>query len=1158
MLSKIGAMDSAEATELLTSTMNGYKLSVEETLEVVDKLSALDLEYATSSAEIATSLQYVASSADNAGVSLDQLMALITVGSETTRLNAETIGQAWRTLISRFTNVKLGKYVSEEGEDLNNVETILKQFGITLRDSSNEWRNLGEVIDEIGSKWDSFSSVEKSAIATQVAGVQRANIFIATMENYSKVVEATGVSQDAAGTAAQKYEHVMDSLDAKINQFIVTWEKLVNNLNQSGTFGAIVDFGTSILELVDNLNLIENSLMVIVPLLAFKGIEAGVDGFNRLVTEINQSANAMNNFKTASKVFDSATVSNLNGYTELIIKLKDAQSGLSEETVRYQGIQLKIDNTEKQRSKTIESILDSTKNLTNEELARVMAQQKVNKATATAVLQQRGMNQTLIESTLSAAGYTGGINGASVATTTFGASVKAATVNLLAMAKAWIASPAGMVTIAVGAIMLLKSAFDEMNVTLAEQKESFEEASQAYDSAKQELEDLNSELQTNKDRIEELENKDSLSYVEREELENLKEANRSLEIQKRLLEEIAQTKFEDKWYEAKKVVQQVNEELSEASQSVDLADAALGANAVKISVPVNLNELDTAIDEDNLSAVLSQYDAINNALEQATNGVRNFSDEELLAMEQGRARSKTYINEFILDLENMKAQIESDPVEMFGGAEQQQQKINEVETAIKALYDKLEPGKYQTVRLNDIFTDSDYTEVIGKFKQISTTAEMTEDEINELFQGTNVEEFINELEAIDGVTFDQIKSEFSAFLQSMDYGKTAIQAAAASIADIETAVAGAGDAFNSGMQGVIDTYTTLKSVTEEYNNAGYLSQQTLLDLREAGIDANQYLVEQNGQLVINKTALADQVTQLYEAKIATLENTQATIDSSIQYLDQAAKIRISELEQQQFNEVAATVASNIYTSFIPSIVNFAKSFLNLADSAKVAGENIGVVTGEDMTNSFQNDSVMKEIRKQQNALRLQRAEITKEIEITEQEMEDWADSGGDAVDSLIYDNSRYASSTASTADKVSDEFQEAYDEIQYMRDRGLISEEEYLNRLYALNEKYNKDNLALWRKYDLEIYKGRQQLLSDRKQSAKDRAQEAADRKKKAIDKRIEALRDELDALNERYEAEDKAFELQKAQDRYNAAIATKNTRVYTNEKGWVDITCPG
>lgn len=976
------------------------------------------------------------------------------------------------------------------------------------------------------------------------------------MENYSKVVEATGVSQDAAGTASQKYEHVMDSLDAKINQFIVTWEKLVNSLNQSGTFGAIIDLGTSILELVDNLNLIENSLTVILPLLAFKGIEIGIDGFNKLITVVNQSANSMDNLQAATNVFDASKTNDLNNYTQQIINLKNAQSKLGEETVRYQGIQVKINNLEAERGKVISGLLDATKNLTDEELARVMAQTKVNKATATAVLQQRGMSSALAESTLSAAGYTGGMNGASVATTSFSASVKVATVNLLAMAKAWIASPAGIATIAIGAIMALKAAYDEYNVTLAEQKEKFEEASQAYEEAKSNLESLNDELETNKQRIDELENKDSLTYIDREELENLKDTNRQLEIQKRLLEEIAQTKFEDKWYEAKKVVDQINQELEESYKHMDSADAALGANAVQISVPINLDKLDSYIDEDNLSGVLEQYDAINEALEASANGFRNFSDEEKLAMEQGFARSKTYINEFILDLENMKAEIENTPAEMLGGIEAQTQKINEVETVIKTLYDKLSPGKYQQVRLNDIFNDSDYTDVIGKFKQISLTAEMTDDEINELFQGTNVEEFINELEAIDGVTFDQIKSEFSAFLQSMDYGKTAIQATAASIADIETAVAGAGDAFNSGMQGVIDTYTTLKSVTEEYNNAGYLSQQTLLDLREAGIDVNQYLVEQNGQLVINKTALADQVSQLYENKIATLEATNATIENSIEQAENARQIRIAELEQSQFNDVSNTLTTNIRNVFIPAIADFALSFLNLGKSAQAAGEDMSVVTGQDMSASYHNDAVVKELNKELNDLRLRHADITEEIKITEQEYEEWKYAGDSAVDTLIYDNDKYSSSTASTADKVSDEFQEAYDEIQYMRDRGLISEEEYLNRLYVLNEKYNKDNLALWRKYDLEIYKGRQQLLSDRKQSAKDRAQEAADRKKKAIDKRIEALRDELDALNDKYEAEDKAFELQKAQDRYNAAIATKNTRVYSNEKGWVFI-CP-
>ena len=46
----------------------------------------------------------------------------------------------------------------------------MKQFGISLRDSANEWRNLEDVIDDIGNKWGELTSVEKSAIATQVAG----------------------------------------------------------------------------------------------------------------------------------------------------------------------------------------------------------------------------------------------------------------------------------------------------------------------------------------------------------------------------------------------------------------------------------------------------------------------------------------------------------------------------------------------------------------------------------------------------------------------------------------------------------------------------------------------------------------------------------------------------------------------------------------------------------------------------------------------------------------------------------------------------------------------------------------------------------------------------------------------------------------------------
>jgi TP901 family phage tail tape measure protein len=170
MLSKLGMMDSAEATEKLTAALNGYKLSANDAIGMVDKLVNIDLIAATSSEELATALQYVSSQANAANISFDKLTALIATASETTRLSAESIGNAFKSIIARMQNVKLGKFIDDSGESINDTEKILNSFGIALRDSNKEWRNLEDVIDEVGSKWDSFTSVEKDAIGVAIAG----------------------------------------------------------------------------------------------------------------------------------------------------------------------------------------------------------------------------------------------------------------------------------------------------------------------------------------------------------------------------------------------------------------------------------------------------------------------------------------------------------------------------------------------------------------------------------------------------------------------------------------------------------------------------------------------------------------------------------------------------------------------------------------------------------------------------------------------------------------------------------------------------------------------------------------------------------------------------------------------------------------------------
>lgn len=93
MLSKLGQMEAAEASTALTSAMKGYKVSVEESIGVVDKLTAVDMEAAASAGDIATAMAETAASADIAGVSMDKLIGYIATVKEVTQDGAESVGK---------------------------------------------------------------------------------------------------------------------------------------------------------------------------------------------------------------------------------------------------------------------------------------------------------------------------------------------------------------------------------------------------------------------------------------------------------------------------------------------------------------------------------------------------------------------------------------------------------------------------------------------------------------------------------------------------------------------------------------------------------------------------------------------------------------------------------------------------------------------------------------------------------------------------------------------------------------------------------------------------------------------------------------------------------------------------------------------------------
>lgn len=124
MLSKLGQISAEEASTSLTSAMKGYKVSVEDSLGIIDKLTAVDLEAATSAGDLAVAMQQTAVGADIAGLSMDKLIGQLTVMLEVTQQGPEQIGNFQKTMLARMGNIKAGNLFDPDSGE------ILKYWGI--------------------------------------------------------------------------------------------------------------------------------------------------------------------------------------------------------------------------------------------------------------------------------------------------------------------------------------------------------------------------------------------------------------------------------------------------------------------------------------------------------------------------------------------------------------------------------------------------------------------------------------------------------------------------------------------------------------------------------------------------------------------------------------------------------------------------------------------------------------------------------------------------------------------------------------------------------------------------------------------------------------------------------------------------------------------
>ena len=245
-LVRVAGVDSEKAVAGLTAAVKGFGDAGLNVATIADKLSAADTAFAVSTDDLINGLERAAASARVAGVSFDELLAVVTTVQERTQRGGAVIGNAFKTIFARLARV-------------DNLRT-LQDLGIQVTDAENNIRSAIPLIIDFAKELDNLGirSEKATKLIDQVAGVRQRDILISLVEDlnssqsqFSKVLNETA---NATGALDRKNKQLNDTIEALINNVTIAGQKLASSLGEIGFTDTAKDLLTTFGNAIDGIN----------------------------------------------------------------------------------------------------------------------------------------------------------------------------------------------------------------------------------------------------------------------------------------------------------------------------------------------------------------------------------------------------------------------------------------------------------------------------------------------------------------------------------------------------------------------------------------------------------------------------------------------------------------------------------------------------------------------------------------------------------------------------------------------------------------------------------------------------------------------------------------------------------------------------------------
>lgn len=1165
MLSKLGQISSSEATEDLLATMNGYNMSAEELRKALDAMVAIDFQAATSSGDLATGLKYSASSAASAGVSFNKLVAILGTVQDRTQQSAEVVGTFANTVLSRYRDVTIGKYLSGDGEDISNYESVLKSVGIQLRDQQGEFRDFETVLQEVAEKWNNLTSVQQNSLIKVMSGTRQTNRYVALMENYNKVLELTEVAANSAGTALDKFNNsYANSLEAKENTLQATFESMVVNSDFDEVYEDILDATTALVKFVDETNALKGS---------FTGLATmgGIKGFLAIRTGINEAYISLNQFQNALKITKQTTIS-----TDSFDKLLLLSKNLSQSQMK---------------------LLLSSKNLTNIQREQILVNSGLSKEESKLVLESYGLTTAQ--------------TGLTAATT----SLKNAAMGLW---NTLIANPFVLITAAASATVMAYSSYKQK---LEETRKANIEAA---DSASETAENLR-EVYVQYDRLSKITDKTADQEEEyKTVVENITKAlGNKAEVLKGLtagtddytesLRKATKAELESQYAEVKIGAKAAEDELRSKAYS--------GWSGSKITI--QQNEQMTGVEEH-----MATLEKVKNILQEYEDIGTYGKEWEPVNWDKDNKNMQAVVDYYEALIKARNAIVTAENADFL----MQSDIYEDINTTVNSLSEEVEnyvKQQYEVLKLDYMIqngiptTTKEYQAMEESMKNATTTSQGLQSSIMDLLAqdfsdlSTDIDISVS-VNGVEDTDVTQITSTISTSVQQIK------------------------DQLSSAFKELGDTYQDI--FTENGFSIDDVDNDMLSGIKSAfeeleGFDTTN--LDKFFDTLTNSASTADQVQQAfndlataYFYSTDTLNNlNDATAESIEQQLEEMGVANAHEVVYDALNGKMQALALQkqfaIQTGYdlINATSEEAIAFLNEAGASETARGYLLLLIAQEQVFSNQDLNVEQKIQKlQQLAAEYGNTALAASVAAKMEEATKSAATGGsysfqDAFNEAKTEFEKAATtvnidfksigggakSAGSAGKEAGDAYVEAYEKelekLQTSRDRGEITEAEYLSRMKALYEKYfggiskyQDKYFKEQRKYlegmeslynsalsgitklmgnKIDLYNEEKETVISNLQEEKDAAIDALEAQKKAAEEAyqaqidaiqekidvlekekkanqdiIDGIQDEIDAIREAENWRKKELDLQKAQYKLEKARNQRTILQYDEKSG--------